>query len=286
MLKRGSVVQVLSITGRKARGAHAKTAVALADAFEQQGIMVCPVGFFSHQFGAWAQIVPVEDLEVLPEAPEAETPKPLPRSYRPEYRIWIAMRRRCSDPRNQGYYLYANRVHVCPEWEADFDKFYEDMGPRPSPKHSLDRIDNNGDYTPGNVRWATPKEQSRNTSRTRFLTVFGETKPLVQWAEGLGITPQSLKYRLDKGGWDLEAAVSRSRDPHHPLKESLLSKRKRGESSHLSKLTEADVREIHTAFLAGESQVSIARRFAVSPGTIAFIVQRKTWKHINPDSMP
>lgn len=80
-----------------------------------------------------------------------------------EYRAWYSMIRRCTEPTNISYADYGGRgVRVCEEWLKDFVPFFEHIGPAPSPRHSVDRIDFNGHYEPGNVRWATPKEQANN----------------------------------------------------------------------------------------------------------------------------
>lgn len=80
----------------------------------------------------------------------------------PEYRVWATMLERCRRPRAANYHNYGGRgIGVCERW-LDFDAFYADMGARPSPKHSIDRIDNDGNYEPGNCRWATASEQNRN----------------------------------------------------------------------------------------------------------------------------
>lgn len=84
-------------------------------------------------------------------------------SRTPEYKAWIAMRQRCANPRASGYRHYGGRgIRVCDEWEHSFAAFLECVGPRPSPEHSIDRIDVDGHYEPGNVRWATINEQASN----------------------------------------------------------------------------------------------------------------------------
>ena len=80
----------------------------------------------------------------------------------PEYRHWLAMRQRCLDPKDPSHYQILG-VRICPEWVASFEAFLRDVGPRPSKEHSLDRWpDPAGNYEPGNVRWATAKEQRHN----------------------------------------------------------------------------------------------------------------------------
>lgn len=84
-------------------------------------------------------------------------------SYSPEYKSWGSARNRCLNPATTGYENYGGRgIRMCQEWADDFMAFYRDVGPRPTPTHSIDRIDVNGHYEPGNVRWATRSEQQRN----------------------------------------------------------------------------------------------------------------------------
>ncbi len=81
----------------------------------------------------------------------------------PEYLIWKAMNERCTRVKCQSFKNYGGRgIKVCDRWRHDFKSFYEDMGPRPSPNHSIDRKDNDGNYEPGNCRWATAVEQRHN----------------------------------------------------------------------------------------------------------------------------
>jgi hypothetical protein len=117
----------------------------------------------------------------------------------PEHRCWKGMRDRCLSPRHRLYPRWGGRgITICPEWD-DFMVFYRDMGPRPSPNHSLDRIDNDGPYAPGNCRWATRSEQQRNTRRNTLLTYQGRTMPIRAWADETGIHPNTLSSRIKKG---------------------------------------------------------------------------------------
>jgi ribosome-binding protein aMBF1 (putative translation factor) len=89
-------------------------------------------------------------------------------SASPEYVAWIGMRQRCNDPQHRQYHDYGGRgITVCNRWQNSFLSFYADVGPRPSDKHSLDRIENEGNYEPGNCRWATPAQQAQNTRRSK-----------------------------------------------------------------------------------------------------------------------
>lgn len=126
----------------------------------------------------------------------------------PLYGVWCTMRRRCSDPEVKSYPDYGGRgIKVCERWKA-FAAFYEDMGQRPSPKHELDRYpDNNGNYEPGNVRWALRAEQVKNKRNNRVLTALGKTQTLMEWARELGVSHTAILYRL-RAGWSVEAAVT------------------------------------------------------------------------------
>jgi hypothetical protein len=131
-------------------------------------------------------------------------------SESPEWCAWKAMLSRCScdggnDDRRR---RYAGRgITVCERWRT-FENFLEDMGPKPSPTHSIDRIDNNGNYEPGNCRWATPKQQSRNTCANHLVTCNGRTMCLAEWSEETGIGFVTLYCRLVRHGWSPERAMT------------------------------------------------------------------------------
>ncbi len=118
-------------------------------------------------------------------------------SRSPEYRAWQHMKSRCSNPRHHQYPRYGGRgIRVCARWLASFADFLDDMGPRPSPRHSLERRDNDGPYCPENCTWATAVQQMRNRRNTRFVTV---TMPLAAWAEQAGLRYHTFLRRLDRG---------------------------------------------------------------------------------------
>lgn len=129
--------------------------------------------------------------------------------HRAEYWVWRAMIRRCHDRRDPAFVNYGRRgIRVCRRWRESFAAFMEDVGERPSKDLTIERVDNDRGYEPGNVRWATRREQSRNKrGGLRTLTVGGVTKPLVVWAEEAGISRQLLRNRIDKMGWSPRRAV-------------------------------------------------------------------------------
>ena len=117
---------------------------------------------------------------------------------RPEgYRCWDAMNQRCYNPNNTNYKRYGARgIKVHPAWRHDFNKFIEDVGPRPSTNHSIERVDNSGDYIPGNVMWATASEQANNRSNNNLMELCGVTKTKTAWAREYGMSQEALNYRL------------------------------------------------------------------------------------------
>jgi hypothetical protein len=127
--------------------------------------------------------------------------------YRVEYKIWQHMRARCENKKHDKYRIYGKLgVQVCERWKK-FQNFLDDMGRRPSPKHSLDRHpDCRGNYEPGNCRWATRKEQARNTRNNVYVEYQGTRMLLVELVEKFGLSRSTVKARLKKG-WLLEDAI-------------------------------------------------------------------------------
>lgn len=125
------------------------------------------------------------------------------------YRSWTAMKDRCSNPKSHNFNRYGGfGVGVCERWRDSFAVFLEDMGPRPSLKHSIDRWpDPAGNYEPGNCRWATDAEQRANQRRSVYVEVGGERILLNDYAKSVGLAYQTIYGRL-RAGWTLEEAVT------------------------------------------------------------------------------
>lgn len=117
----------------------------------------------------------------------------------PEYKAWAAIVQRCRNSKDKRYKNYGGRgIGVCDHW-LRFQNFFQDVGLRPTPKHSIERKDNNAGYEPGNVTWDTKTVQSRNTRSNRCLTYRGETRTLSEWAEITGLSAQTIGTRLRLG---------------------------------------------------------------------------------------
>jgi hypothetical protein len=126
----------------------------------------------------------------------------------PEYGVWIQMRERCNRPRNPAFHMYGGRgIRVCAQWRS-FQTFLDDMGRRPSSKHSIDRIDNDGPYSPENCRWATQREQMRNMRTNVFVTHDGRRQCIIDWAREFDVDSKSLRVRLKRGEKFTEAIAA------------------------------------------------------------------------------
>jgi len=125
----------------------------------------------------------------------------------PEYKAWLNMKQRCSNPNRKNYSDYGGRgIAVCDRW-LNFKNFLADMGTKPSPKHSLDRINNDGDYQKNNCKWSTRVEQQNNLRNNKpLITIENDTRTIAQWAKKMGFSASVIHNRL-KMGWSGYKAV-------------------------------------------------------------------------------
>lgn len=179
-----------------------------------------------------------------------------------ERAIWHQMIRRCHNPMTHEWAKYGGRgIAVCDAWRSDYRVFIADMGRRPSPQHSIDRIDNNKGYEPGNCRWATRIEQGRNRRDNRLVTIDGITKCATEWALDNGIPPKNVWRRVTKG-WTIERAVTVAGDPRYVNKK---------------KIDNETVNRIRLLFSQGLRVSEIARRVGgVDHSQVSNIVRGKT----------
>lgn len=125
-----------------------------------------------------------------------------------EYGSWVSMKRRCYSPGHIGFENWGGRgIKVCDEWRDSFQNFYRDMGVRPG-GHTLDRIDNDGDYCKENCRWASEITQKNNRRNNRRFEYLGGTYTIPQLSRKFGIRKDVLWYRIN-AGWDLSDAITR-----------------------------------------------------------------------------
>jgi len=132
----------------------------------------------------------------------------------PEHKAWENMRNRCNAKNSPRYKDWGGRgITICEEWDNKdgFINFLNDMGEKPSPNHTLDRIDNNKGYSKENCRWATTKEQAKNRRSNRILTANGYTFTMVEWCERLDINKVTLSSRLRRG-WSVDEAIKGKRN--------------------------------------------------------------------------
>ena len=178
----------------------------------------------------------------------------------PEYKAWVNMKTRCNDPNFIQYENYGGRgIIVCGSWISDFQQFYIDMGKRPSDKHSLDRIDNNGNYKRDNCRWATKIEQNNNRSVNIYVEYEGENVSIEYITTKSEHSYGILYDRIVKYGWDVRRAIN------EPL---------------IHKLSDSDVITIRS--LKGiETQKETAKRYGLSNTMISHIQTFRCYKDVN-----
>jgi len=126
-----------------------------------------------------------------------------------EYNTWQNMKKRCFRKSNAQFKDYGGRgISVCDRWLNSFENFFSDMGLKPTPTHSIERIDNNGNYEPSNCRWATKQDQSRNTRRNVIIEYNGIKMTRTDWAKKFGLNTHILRKRIECG-WSIEDALTK-----------------------------------------------------------------------------
>lgn len=124
------------------------------------------------------------------------------------YYTWQAMKRRCSSPSDKRYEDYGGRgISVCTRWQESYEAFLADMGLPPSKSHQIERLDNDGDYEPGNCEWVLREQNGRNKRNNRVIEADGRSLTLVEWAEDTGLKREAIAARL-KRGWTPEEALN------------------------------------------------------------------------------
>jgi len=124
-----------------------------------------------------------------------------------EYRAWCHMKTRCLNPKSRFYHRYGGRgITICQEWIDSFEVFYRDMGPRPSPRHSVERKKGEEGYNPANCCWALPGAQAANRSTVRFIEFNGITDTMAGWSRRSGVSYLKFRRRI-MDGWPIERAL-------------------------------------------------------------------------------
>ena len=128
-------------------------------------------------------------------------------SHSKVYAVWEGMKARCANPSNTYWHRYGGRgIGVCSRWQS-FENFFADMGEPPTEQHSIGRIDNDGNYEPGNVQWETAEQQNHNKVLNHKVTIDGVTKTLTQWAQENGLKPSTVMSRVMYGWNDYDAVT-------------------------------------------------------------------------------
>ena len=145
--------------------------------------------------------------------------------HRPTYQSWQDMKQRCNNPNSQQFHNYgASGIRVCQRWMESFENFLRDMGEKPD-LMTLDRIDNDGDYSPENCRWATKRQQSNNQRTTVNITLHGVTMCRRDWAKKTGLHETTIQYRMN-AGWPIEDCLSTQKFPNGNARKAAMEKQK------------------------------------------------------------
>jgi hypothetical protein len=177
-----------------------------------------------------------------------------------EYGIWKKIIARCTDPGETHFKDYGGRgIAICDRWLQSFEAFHEDMGPRPSGDHSIERIDNNGPYDPGNCKWATRREQGRNKRSNRRLEHDGKSLIVADWVRITGIPKTIILSRLARG-WDVSRVLT---EPVASMGPRVL-------------LSDSEVAEVRAMRGRGSTYRAISGRFGISAATACLMCTGKS----------
>lgn len=196
------------------------------------------------------------------------------------YQSWCSMRARCRGTTARDRKYYTDRgIKVCERWEDSFSEFLADMGER-APGTTIDRIDNSGNYEPGNCRWADKFTQASNRPSAYKIPVGGDVCSLALASPKLGITEDAVSKVIRKRRVSAEDAIKIVLARKNPLDGRVGNCY--GSINSQSKLTEMQVIEIRAKLSIGRSQQSVANDYGVSRSAISLIALNKTW---HPDTM-
>jgi hypothetical protein len=186
------------------------------------------------------------------------------KSHTLTYRTWNSMMQRCTNPKNKDARRYMHRgIKVCERWK-DFENFAADMGERPKGA-SIDRINNDGNYEPGNCRWILEGDntQQNNKSNNRVFTYKGETKTIAQWEKETGFP---IRARLNLG-WTIERAITQEKGTE-------------GSKNNSAKINDSIVLDIRKMHKSGAGLKKIAKHFGISRCSVWLIATGRGWKHV------
>ena len=192
---------------------------------------------------------------------------------------WAMTVQRCTNPHSRDFHYYGGRgIKVCDRWRK-FENFLADMGVRPEGM-TLDRIDVNGNYEPGNCRWATRAQQGANTRANTLITWRGETLCVSEWERSLGMRPGTLKARISVLGYDVETAMTKPVKCGERLPTRTYAPRRRheyagprGTAHRLTRITRETAQSLRARWLAGESFSAMARELSLTVTTVSSACQ-------------
>jgi hypothetical protein len=191
-----------------------------------------------------------------------------------EYSAWSRLPGRCYNPKHKAYKNYGGRgITICDRWRYSYENFLADMGRAPSPKHSIDRIDNDGNYEPSNCRWATAKVQGNNQRKTKKVDFNGEKRTILELSLTSKIPRRKIYERVHYRGWSIEDAMS------HPIGTIIKPKGVKGEKNGMSILNPKKVLEIR-ALKGIKSAHELGVAYGIKTPTVHSIWRRTCWKHI------